>query len=107
MIGVGGSGGAIAAGAVAAQRRKILRKFRDHRALSAESARSTAYLGLRQSLLFRRLVRSGVLVACGGARFYLDEEAAERDQFRRSQLALWILAAVMAAVIAVLILGRM
>ena len=107
MTGIGSTGGAVAAAAVAAKRRKILGKFRGLGALSAESARSFQDLGLRRSLIFRRMVSAGVLVGCGDDRYYLDENAEERDRHRRQRRAGWILAAVTLAVIVFLILERM
>ncbi len=72
----------VAAAVVARRRRKILEAFRDAGALSAEQAVSCQELGLRASPIFRRLVRTGVLVDCGG-RYYLDEEAEARAHHLR------------------------
>ena len=73
----------VAAAAIARKRRKILETFQEAGALSAEDAKSHEELGLRRSVIFRRLVRTGVLVDCGGELYYLDEEAAARAHHMR------------------------
>ncbi len=72
----------VAVAVAARKRRKILAAFRDAGALCAEDARTLEELGLKSSVILRRMVRTGVLVECGGGRYCLDEAAAARAQRR-------------------------
>ena len=91
----------VAAAVAARRRRKILEAFREAGALSAEQAVSSRRLGLRASPIFRRLVRSGVLVDCGGERYWLDEQAEARARHMRVQrVALLVAVAVVVLVVA-------
>ncbi len=107
MSGIAGAGGAVVVGAIAVKRKKILAKFRDLGALSPDSAKSSQDLGFRRSLLFRRMVRTGVLVDCGDGRYYLDETTQERDQHRRRRRAAWLVAVAIVAMVVVLVVERM
>ena len=98
MAGWGGAAGGVAAAVIARRRRKILRAFRDAGALSAETATTRDELGLRRSVVFRRLVRTGVLVDAGSGRYYLDEEAAARAHHLRV-LRVQLMMAVVAVVL--------
>ncbi len=75
--------GAVAAGAVARKRRKIIRAFREHGATSPETARSLTEVGLSEGLLVHIMKFKHLIVNVGGDRFYLDtarEQASERTR---------------------------
>ncbi len=97
---------AVAAAVAARKRRKILEAFREAGALSADRAVSQPELGLRGSAIFRRLVRSGVLIECGDERYYLDEEAAARAHYLRVRRFALLMATVSAVLLVIWILER-
>lgn len=103
----GGPAGGVAAAVIARKRRKILETFREAGALSAAGATPREELGLRKSVIFRRLARTGVLVDCGDERYYLDEEAAARAHRSRLQRAAVILTLVAVGLVVVLILEKL
>ncbi|MEM7352645.1 MAG: hypothetical protein AAF657_17735 [Acidobacteriota bacterium] len=107
MAGIGGAAGGVAAAAIAIQRKKILKTFRQFGAVSVETARSSQDLAVRRSLLFRRMVRTGVVVDCGDDHYYLDEVAEARERQRRLRFARWLVAAMTLAFVVVLVLETM
>jgi hypothetical protein len=84
---------------VAAQRKKILRAFEQHDATDPERARTPDEVGCRDSLVFRSLVRRGVLREAGGGRYYLDLESASRLRARQRAMALIAVLAIVTLVI--------
>lgn len=89
--------------AVAARRRRILRKFEEAGADRPETARTFAELGLRESFLASRLTRSGVLVAADGGRYFLSADGVARWKQRRNAYVLTALGVVAALVLVVLL----
>jgi hypothetical protein len=102
----GGVAGAIAAAAVASRRRKILRAFREAGATSPEGAVPEATLDTHGNLLFRRMVRSGVIVRLPDGRLYLDEAAEDRTRRMRFRILAAILVVAVIALAWVLGLRR-
>lgn len=58
---------------VAARIRRYKNAFRKVHATTPATAVSLAEVGLRASVIFKRLVQQGILVAVDKSRFYLDE----------------------------------
>jgi hypothetical protein len=58
---------------VAARMRRYRNAFRAAGAITPATAIRLADTGLRESLIFQRLVREGILVPVGNGRYYLDE----------------------------------
>ena len=86
---------------VAAQFRKIVRSFQTREAFSSSSARTKEELGVRHNLIFRRLVRKGVIIESGPGKYYLDRNRLEQYlQLRRKILLFILLAMVLAILIA-------
>ncbi|MEI6061170.1 MAG: hypothetical protein WCR72_10700 [Bacteroidota bacterium] len=63
------------------RRRKIIDRFRNTGTLSANTAKTAAELQIRQSLLFNRLCRRGILIENSG-RYYLDEQRLSDSRYR-------------------------
>jgi len=59
---------------IVAKTRRILRKFEDADATSPGNTRTLEELGLRHSLIFRKLLRQGVFVEASPRRYYLNRE---------------------------------
>jgi hypothetical protein len=57
-------------------------------------------LGIRRSIIFKRMEKKGIFRIAEGDRYYLDEDAAERH-FRRAKIGIFV--AVGIALIALLI----
>lgn len=91
----------VAAIAVAARRRKILSAFRAAGATSVVAAKPPESLKVSRGLLFRRLLKSGVLKEEPGGNVWLDEAAQahwERNA-RRLMVTMFVLALVVACVL--------
>lgn len=94
--------------AVAARRRRILRKFEDVGADQPERARTLAELNLHETLLLRRMVHSGVLVTTDGERYFLSADGIARWNRRRNAYVLTVVGVLAVGVLALLLvlLGR-
>ena len=97
----------MSAGAVIVRRQnRYLRAFRDVRAHSPATACLLEDLSLRNTWVFRRMVRRGVFVQTDGARWYVDEQAAEAFlRGRRNRILITVVVALV-VIILVLILNR-
>lgn len=62
-----------AAAVIMARRKRYVRAFHEAGALSANTARSLAEVGQRDSRWFQQMVRQGVFVQVGAERYYLDQ----------------------------------
>jgi hypothetical protein len=82
---------------------RYLRGFEQAGAMDPSSARTLGELGLRESSVFRGLVRGGIISPSVPDRYFLVPENARRFASRRRQLALigWGLAAVFFIVVSV------
>lgn len=87
----------VAAIAVAAKRRRILRAFRVAGATSATAAKSPEALDVSRGLMYRRLVSSGVLREEPGGGVWLDEAAEARWERRARVLMLTMFVLVLVA----------
>ena len=92
----GGVIAALFAAVLALKRRQIIHSYRNVGATSEASARSRRELGIGDSVMFRRLVRRGVIRQVASGHHYLDVEAEARDESRRHGIL-----AVMLVVVAV------
>jgi hypothetical protein len=92
--------------AVAARRRRILRQFQEAGADQPERARTLAELGVQESHVSDRLMRSGVLATADGARYFLSAEGLARWKRRRNAYVLTALGAVAVVVLALLLFLR-
>ena len=66
--------------AVVAHRRRILRKFEEAGASDAARARTPAELDVQDGHIFRRMVKSGVLVSASEGRYYVSAEGLARER---------------------------
>jgi hypothetical protein len=72
---------------IAIQLKKIISAFQQRELFYPEKAVSPEELGLRQNLMFRRLVGRGVLKEASPGRFYLDREKLEEfNALRRKKI---------------------
>lgn len=84
----------IAAGAIIAKQKHIIRAFEQANAVDDAHAVAPESINTRQSLVFRKLVARGVLVSAGGGKFYLNLGAYAAHRKRRQKLVAIFLAAV-------------
>ena len=89
------AGGAI----VAAQYKKIVRSMQTHEAFSASTAKTPEELGVRYGLIFRRLVRKGVIIETGSGKYYFDRNRYEQYNQMRRKFALLVLLAIATALL--------
>jgi hypothetical protein len=52
----------------------VVRTFREAGAFSVELSKSLSDMGLSESMVFRKLVRNGVIVHAGSRTYFLDEK---------------------------------
>jgi hypothetical protein len=92
---------------VAARRRRIVRKFEEAGADQPGRARTLESLGVHDTHLASRLIRSGVLATADGERYYLSAEGVARWNRRRNTYVLIALALTVSILACVLLLrGR-
>jgi len=96
-VSYGGAAAGLMAGVLALKRRQLIGAFDRVGATSPATARTRQELGVRDSPMFRRLVRRGVLCSANNGSYYLDRQARARDRRRRLT--------VMAVVVLVALLG--
>ena len=98
----------IPAVAVAARRRRIVRKFAEAGAKQPDTARTLLELGVHDTHLASRLARSGVLVTADGNRYFLSADGIARWNRRRNTYVLTALGvlAVLALVALLFVPGR-
>ena len=93
------SGGGVTAATVAViaakKREKIFQRLRECGAFSTATAVTSEELGLPRRGMFRMQVRKGAVVEVDDGKFYIDEEAVERQQQRRR----WVLLALAGLVV--------
>lgn len=94
--------------AVAAQRRRIVRKFEEAGADRPERARALAELGIRETHIASRMIRSGVLATVDGARYFLSADGLARWNRRRNTYVLTVcgVLAVLALALLLFLRGR-
>ncbi|HSL21400.1 MAG TPA: hypothetical protein VK886_07690 [Vicinamibacterales bacterium] len=92
--------------AIIAKQNRYMRKFRERRAVSGDSAVTLAELGQRDSWVFRGLVKRGVIHNAGADRFYLDQQAADAFVERRRQVFVWSLAALVIVALVIALAAR-
>jgi len=92
--------------AVAARRRRILRKFEDAGADQPERARTLAELGVQEMHLASRMARSGVLATVDGERYFLSSDGLARWNRRRNTYVLTALGALAVLGLALLLFLR-
>ena len=86
--------------AIIAKQKKIIRRFKDVNATTPQLAIDPFVLGLKNGLVFKRLVDRSVLVEANPNLFYLDEERADIYRANRRKVAL-VLMAVLLVIFAV------
>lgn len=104
---IGMSLGGVSAGLIsvmlALERRQTVGVFERLGSTSPDNALSRQELGLRDSRIFRRLVRRGVLRAGGTGAYYLDQQALARDRRRRRTVIAVIVGLIMVGLILLLV----
>ena len=93
-----------AATAVIAQRNKIIRRFKEAGATSPDRPIDPATRQIRQSLIFNKLVRDGVIVKVSAHHFYLNEARATEYRTQRQQVVGIVLVVVAITIIVLLFL---
>lgn len=88
-----------------ARARRLIASFRDVGAMSRTTSRSLSDLGVRDSLLFRRLAGQGVFVNTRGDNWYLDDEMAQRWRRRVRRRMLVIMGVVLVVMVIVMAVG--
>jgi O-antigen ligase len=85
---------------IALKMRRYKEAFRAAGAVTPATAMRPAEAGLRESVIFHKLVRQGVLVAAGNGRYYLDErrDATVRSNKRKIVVALLAIILVLLAI---------
>lgn len=85
---------------------RVMRRFHQRQAVGATNAKSLQDVGQRRSLVFRYLVRRGVIVQNGSGLFYLDPESEADFRRRRFRFVLIVLGAglIALAVVALVVL---
>jgi len=91
------------AAVIAMRQNRYMNRFAEAGATDAEHAATLEALGSRQSWIFRRMVRQGVFVDCGQARFYMDV-AASREFVRRRRKRIIVFLVLCAVVFAVMLI---
>jgi hypothetical protein len=80
-----------AAAVIVARQNRYIRTFRKAGAANPERARRLQDAGIRETWVFRRMVRRGVFVEVSPGRYYLEEKAAEQFVNDRRARALMLL----------------
>jgi hypothetical protein len=93
--------GAVAAGAVARKRRRMIRAFREHGATSPETARTLADVGLSEGPLLHIMKLKHLIVDVGDDRFYLDT-VREQAVARTRRVVIAVVAFVVVVIVVVL-----
>jgi hypothetical protein len=100
------SGAGFIPAAVAARQKRIIRKFEEAGATSAEHARTAEELDVRDRHLFSRLVKAEVLQSPGEGRYFLSAEGLQRWKQRRLVAVFVALGAVIAGAAIALAFAR-
>ncbi len=77
--------------AVIAKQKKIIRRFKNIDATTPERAIDPFVLGLKNGIIFRRLVGRGILIEASPSLFYLDEQQAEVFSALRRRVAFGVM----------------
>ncbi len=70
---------------------RIIRHFQDNKATSAEKARSIKDLKIRRNLIFRRLIREGIVKSTQDDKYYLDLKAFESVSAQKRRFVIFLL----------------
>ena len=92
--------------AVAARRRRIVRKFEEAGADQPERARTLAELDVHERHLASRMIRSGVLATVDGARYFLSADGLARWNRRRNTYVLTVFGVLAVLALALLLFLR-
>ena len=92
--------------AVAAHRRRIMRKFEEAGADQPGRARTLEELGVHETHLASRMIRSGVLATADGESYYISAEGIARWNRRRNIYVLTVLGIMAVSVLTCLLLLR-
>ena len=94
---------------IAAARKKYLTVFRKQQAVSPAQALTPESAGLKRTMIFRHLVRQGVIVATSANTFYLDEAREQEVQKlvkKRGLMVVSILIIVLLIIVAIAFAGE-
>ena len=76
--------------AIIAKTRKYIRIFKNQGAISPATSIIPAEYGIRHTLVFKKLLRQGIIIQAGNEKYYLDEIKEEQVRNRRQKLLLTI-----------------
>jgi hypothetical protein len=71
---------------VAIQRKKIIRRFIASGAITYKDSKTLDEIGVRDSLIFKRLLRQGLINEAYVDRYYLDMERVQQDTAERRRV---------------------
>jgi hypothetical protein len=71
---------------VAIQRKKIIRRFIASGAISYKDSKTLDEIGVRNSLIFKRLLRHGIIHEAYVDRYFLDMERVQEDEQERRRI---------------------
>ena len=91
--------GSVVPAIIAIRMHRYKNAFRAAGATTPATAIRPAEMGLRESLVFHRLVREGILVAVGNGRFYLDETRDEAVMRIKRKIMIVLLFIILVALI--------
>lgn len=91
---------------IAALRHRYIRIFREAGATHPGAAIYPADFGVRDSLVFRKLVRQGIFVETGNGRYYLNEEREVAMRGKRLSALLLLLAAIIVILVVQFLMRR-
>ena len=77
--------------AIIAKQHKYIRKLKELEATSAFNAIKLEEYGILKSLIFRKLVRGGIIIQTYDKRYYLDVSKADELKKRRQTILLFLL----------------
>jgi hypothetical protein len=83
---------------------QYMRRFREAGATDPQHATPLSTLGVRNSFLFRRMVKRGVFVRFGDEAYYMDPAAAAEFVSRRRRVALFLVALILLAIFMIFLL---
>lgn len=96
-----------AAIAIMAQRKKLIRRFKNAGATSIDTAINATDHGIRHSMIFQKLVRDGVIVNTNNNQFYLDEAAETELRKLRLRIIFMMLSVVAILFVIYLLVNRL
>jgi hypothetical protein len=88
---------------IIAKTRRIIRRFEEADATSPRKARTIDELGLYHGLIFKRLLKQGVIIEASPRRYYLSREnTIEYERVRQTRIKIMLVIMAVIVIIAVI-----